>query len=237
MNHTRFAQYPLAGIPGHTLIRELPASDRPDARLTHHGVTALSGPELLACLLRLPSLEQAEALLAAYDGLPGLAKAPETELAAFKGLGPAKVTQLKAAFELGLRLVATTPIERPRIKSPADAASLLLGRMSRLEQEHLCTILLDTRNQVLRIETVYIGSLNTAVVRVAELFREAIRVNSAALVIAHNHPSGELSPSPEDVHLTRQVVEAGKLLNIEVLDHLIIGHQRWVSLKERGLGF
>jgi len=109
--------------------------------------------------------------------------------------------------------------------------------MAGLEQEHLRTIILDTKNHVLKVHTVYIGSLNTAVVRVGELFREAVRLNSAALIIAHNHPSGDPTPSPEDVQVTRQIVEAGKLLSIDVLDHLVIGQARWVSLKERGLGF
>jgi DNA repair protein RadC len=109
--------------------------------------------------------------------------------------------------------------------------------MGPLEQEHLRTVIMDSKNHVIKVHTVYVGSLNTAVVRVAELFREAIRLNAAALIVAHNHPSGDPTPSPEDVHVTREIVAAGKLLNIDVLDHLVIGQQRWVSLKERGLGF
>jgi DNA repair protein RadC len=110
--------------------------------------------------------------------------------------------------------------------------------MGSLEQEELRTIIVDSKNQVLKIHTVYKGSLNTAVLRIAEVFREAIRLNAAGLIVAHNHPSGDVSPSPEDVHATRQLVEAGKLLGIDVLDHLVVGGtQRWVSLKDRGLGF
>ena len=138
---------------------------------------------------------------------------------------------------MGRRLLVAAPHERPLVKSPADAANLLMMEMAVLEQEHLRTVLLDSKNQVLKVHTVYIGSLNTAVVRVGELFREAIRLNCAALIVAHNHPSGDPTPSAEDVYVTRQIVEAGKLLSIDVLDHLVICQARWVSLKERGLGF
>jgi DNA repair protein RadC len=126
--------------------------------------------------------------------------------------------------------------DRPRIASPADAASLLLPRLRDLEQEELHVVLLDTRNRVLDIRAVYKGSLNTSMVRIAEIFRPAIEAPAAAIVVAHNHPSMDASPSPEDVNVTRQIVQAGKLLDIDVLDHLIIGHT-YVSLKERGLGF
>ncbi|MFN2224744.1 MAG: RadC family protein, partial [Anaerolineae bacterium] len=154
-----------------------------------------------------------------------------------RGLGPAKVAQIKAALELGRRLLAQSPEERPQIRSPADAANMVMSEMSWLEQEHLKVMLLDTKNRVLGTPTVYIGSLNTSMVRVGELFREAIRANCASLIVVHNHPSGDPTPSPEDVAVTRQIAEAGKLLDIELLDHLIIGQQRFVSLKERGLGF
>jgi len=127
--------------------------------------------------------------------------------------------------------------ERPQIKSPADVANLLLLEMGHLDQEHLRTVLLDTKNRVQQIATIYIGSVNSAQVRIGEIFRDAIRRNSAALIVAHNHPSGDPTPSPEDILVTRQIVEAGKLLDIDVLDHLILGNNRYVSLKERGLGF
>jgi DNA repair protein RadC len=179
----------------------------------------------------------AQRLLVKFGGLGGLARASTSELCAEKGLGEAKVAQLKAAFELGRRLLVESPDERPTITSPADAANLLLGEMGLLEQESMRVILLDTRNRVQAIQTVYQGSLNTTMVRVSELFREAVRANCAAIIVAHNHPSGDPSPSPEDVAITKDIVAAGKLLNIDVLDHLVIGRQRFVSLKERGLGF
>jgi DNA repair protein RadC len=138
---------------------------------------------------------------------------------------------------MGRRLLITAPHERPQITSPADAANLLMLEMSHLEQEHLRVLLLDTKNQVLASPVIYKGNVNTSVIRIAEIFREAIRHNSTALIIAHNHPSGDPTPSPEDIRVTRQIVEAGNLVDIEVLDHLIIGQGRYVSLKERGLGF
>jgi len=223
-------------------IKELPEGERPRERLEHYGANALSSAELLAIILRVGTRDEnvirlAQRLLTTYGGLAGLAQAPFSELMEIKGLGEAKITQLKAAFELGRRLLVAAPHERPLVKSPADAANLLMMEMAVLEQEHLRTVLLDSKNHVLKIHTVYIGSLNTAVVRVGELFREAIRLNCAAMIVAHNHPSGDPTPSAEDVYVTRQIVEAGKLLNVDVLDHLVICQARWVSLKERGLGF
>jgi len=231
-----------AGVEYNPTIKELPSSERPRERLLHYGANALATAELLAIILRTGTRDEnvvrlAQRLLIRYGGLAGLARANTAELSAERGLGPAKTTQLKAALELGRRLLAESPGERPQIRSPADAASLVMSEMSLLEQEHLRVILLDTKNYVLASPTVYIGSLNTSLVRVGELFREAIRANAAALIVLHNHPSGDPTPSPEDVAITRQIIEAGRLLGVEVIDHLIIGRQRFVSLKERGLGF
>jgi DNA repair protein RadC len=133
--------------------------------------------------------------------------------------------------------MATQPEERPTIRSPEDVANLLLGEMSFLEQEELRVVLLNTKNQVMAIPRVYKGSVNTSLIRIGELFREAVRQNCPALVVVHNHPSGDPTPSADDVRVTEQMVEAGKLLEIEVLDHLVLGHQKYVSLKEKGLGF
>ena len=223
-------------------IHDLPEGERPRERLEHYGAGALSSAELLAIILRVGMggenvVRVAERLLARFEGLPGLAQATVSELCQEKGIGQAKAVQIKAALELGRRLLVTAPHERPQMRSPADAANLLMAEMSLLPQEHLRTVLLDTRNRVLSIPTIYVGSLNTAQVRVGEMFREAIRANCAGMIVVHNHPSGDPTPSPEDVQVTRMIVEAGSLLNIDVLDHLIIGRQRFVSLKERGLGF
>jgi DNA repair protein RadC len=223
-------------------IREMPSSERPRERLLRYGAQALSTSELLAIILRTGTpnenvLRLSQRLLVRFGGLAGLARASATELIAEKALGPAKAAQLKASLELGRRLLVERPEERPQVRSPADAANLVMSEMSMLEQEHLVVLLLDTKNRVLTQSTVYKGSLNTSLIRVGELFREAIRANCASLIVIHNHPSGDPTPSPEDVAITRQIVQAGKLLDIEVLDHLIIGLQRFVSLKERGLGF
>ena len=223
-------------------IHELPESERPRERLRNYGARALSNGELLAIVLRTgvggeSVLDLSRRILKRYDGLPGLARAAGAQLASERGLGWAKVAGLQAAFELGRRLVVAVPEERPQINSPRDAATLLMADMSLLEQEQLRTLLLDTKHHVVSSPTVYVGNVNTSVIRVAELFREAVRLNCVAMIVAHNHPSGDPTPSPDDVRVTEQIVKAGRLLDIEVLDHLILGHQRYVSMKERGLGF
>jgi DNA repair protein RadC len=223
-------------------IKDLPQAERPRERLEHYGAGALSVPELLAIVLRSgvrgeSVLRLAERLLWRYKNLAGLARASFAELQGEKGVGPAKAAQIHAALELGRRLTLVSPDERPQVRSPADAANLVMSEMGLLEQEHLRVLLLDMRKRVLRIETVYKGSLNSSMVRVCEVFREAIRANAVSLIVVHNHPSGDPAPSPEDVTLTEQIVQAGRLLSIEVLDHLIIGQQRFISLKERGMGF
>jgi DNA repair protein RadC len=182
-------------------------------------------------------LEIATDLVSKYQTLAKLSRAPLTELTGFAGIGEAVATRLKAAMELGRRLLIETPDVRPQITSPADAASLVQHEMGLLEREEVRVILLNTRNRVLDIVTVYKGSLNTSWVRISELFTEAIRQVASAIVLIHNHPSGNSTPSPEDVRLTEMVVEAGKLLDIEIMDHICIGQGQFTSLKERGLGF
>lgn len=219
-------------------IRELPETERPVHRLTQLGASALSTTELLAILLGNPhQLQDAASLLAAFDDLVGVARAPSTELQQQPGVGATTAARIKAAFELGRRLIVERPKSLPQVRSPADAANLVMPEMNLLEQEHLRTILLDTKNHVLGIPTIYIGSVNTTMIRISELFREAIRRQCPSIIIVHNHPSGSPDPSPEDVMVTRQAVEAGKLLDIEVMDHIILGFNRFVSLKERGMGF
>lgn len=224
------------------MMRDVPEQNRPRERLMQVGAQTVSTAELLAIVLRTGVggenvLRLAERLLIQFKDLPGLARASVAELRSVKGIGPTKAVEIKAALELGRRLMATAPEERPRVTSPADAANLLMSEMMFLEQEHLRLILLDTRNRVLSTPTIYIGSLNTSVIRIGELFRAAIKENAAAFIIVHNHPSGDPSPSPEDINVTRQVAQSGKLLDIDLLDHIVIGRQRYVSLKERGLGF
>jgi DNA repair protein RadC len=182
-------------------------------------------------------LALATRLLSTYRGLIGLARAGFRELCGEKGLGEAKAAQLKAALELGRRLSSTQPEERVVIRSPEDVANLLLTEMGLLEQEHMRVVLLNQRNQVLGVPEIYRGSVNTSLVRVGELFREAVRQNCPAIVLVHNHPSGDPTPSNDDVAVTKQAAEAGRLLDIEVLDHVIIGQGRYYSLKEQGKAF
>ncbi len=224
------------------LIRELPERERPRERLKHYGASSLSNAELLAIILRTGAASQsvlnlATRLLSKFGGLAGLARAGFGELCQERGLGEAKAAQVKASIELGRRLLSEPDIGRAIVKSPADVANLVQAEMSLLEQEELRLVLLNTKNQVVSIPTVYRGSVNTSLVRVAEIFRDAVRQNCPALIVVHNHPSGDPSPSPEDIRITEQMVEAGRLLDIDVLDHLVIGRQLYVSMKERSLSF
>jgi DNA repair protein RadC len=223
-------------------IRDLPATDRPRERLRDAGPGALSNQELLAILLRTGSasesaLVQANRLLGRFRGLVGLARAGFAELCAEHGLGEAKASQVQAALELGKRLAAAQPEERVSIRSPEDVGNLLQGEMGLLDQEHLRVLLLNTRNQVLGTHEVYRGSVHTAVVRIGELFREALRQNAPCIILVHNHPSGDPAPSSEDIAMTKQAIAAGELLDIDVLDHVIIAHARFASLKSLRVAF
>lgn len=223
-------------------ITDLAADERPRERLEKCGAEALSKAELLAILLRvgvtgMNSVQLAQKTLDDLGGLAGIQKASFAQVCAEKGVGPAKAAQIKAAIELGIRLKKENPELAAAINSPEDAAELVRYEMQGLIQENLWVILLDTRNRMIAVEKVYVGSLNASMVRVGELFRAALQRSAASIILAHNHPSGDPTPSPEDTSLTRAVVEAGKLLNVEVLDHLVIGHNAFVSMKEKGLGF
>ncbi len=223
-------------------IADLPADDRPRERLAKLGAQALSSAELIAILLRVgvsgeSAVSMGRRLLHDLGGLSGLHRAAFDELCAQHGIGAAKAAQIKAAIELGRRLMLETPDVRPAIHSPADAAALVQYEMSGLEKEEMRVILLNSRNSVVDIVTVAHGSLNSAQIRVGEVFTPAVRKNAAAIIVVHNHPSGDPQPSPNDIAITRAIVEAGKLLGIEVLDHLVIGLGKYLSLKEKKLGF
>jgi DNA repair protein RadC len=223
-------------------ITDLEESERPRERLAKLGAQALSQAELLAILLRVGApgenaVQVGQRLLRDLGGLAGIHRASYDEVCSQYGIGPAKAAQIKAAIELGRRLAVAAPEERPTVNSPEDAATLVQYEMGALESEELRVILLDVRNRVLDVVVVYRGSTTSAQVRVGELFKAAVRRNAAAIIVIHNHPSGDPSPSPEDVALTRAIVQAGKMLDVGVLDHLVIGRGRYVSLKERGLGF
>jgi len=223
------------------LLNIIDKNDLPRERMKRLGPNALKNEELLAIILRTGShgenvLHLSERLLQEHGGLGGLARLPQNEWTRTKGIGAVKAIELQAVFELGRRLSAASPNDRPTVKSPGDAVNLL-SDMKVMEQEVMRTLLLDTKNRVLAMPTVYTGSVNTTVIRVAELFKEAIRQNCTSLIVAHNHPSGDPTPSPEDVAVTSEIVKAGKILDIDVLDHVVIGASKFVSLKERGLGF
>jgi DNA repair protein RadC len=222
-------------------IHDMPDNERPRERLMHYGASALSNAELLAIILRTGTAQEnvlhlAERILARYEGLQGLAQASPNELQDITGLGMAKATQIMAALEIGKRSITHSGNERPVIHAAADAARLVMD-MGTLRQEQVRVILLDSGQRVIAIPTVYTGTINTSVLRVSEIFREAITRNSPAIILVHNHPSGDPSPSPEDIELTRTLIAAGNLLDIQVFDHLIIGQPGWVSLKEMRLGF
>jgi DNA repair protein RadC len=223
-------------------IMDLDEIDRPRERLAKQGARVLSNPELLAILLRVGirgenAVQVGQRLLTSFGGLSGLQRATFEELCAQPGVGVAKAAQIKAAIELGFRLSNLEVADRPTVHSPADAAALVKYEMSALEQEELWVMLLDTRNRLLKTDQLYRGSLNSSMVRVGEVFKAAVRSSAASVLVLHNHPSGDPTPSPEDVILTRAIVDAGRLLDIDVLDHLVIAGGKFISLKERGLGF
>jgi DNA repair protein RadC len=183
------------------------------------------------------AIEMAEQALLRLDGLDGVGRASLVELERTPGIGPVRAAQLTAAFELGRRLLAEWPGPRWTIRGPRDLADRLLLQLGRLEREELRVVLLNARNAVLGAPTVYQGNVSAALVRIGELFRDAVRQHAVGIIVVHNHPSGDPTPSPDDLHLTAQAVAAGRLLDVQVLDHLIIGHDAYVSLRDRGIAF
>ncbi len=223
-------------------IRELPETERPRERLAARGPGGLSAAELIALVWGSGSrgtsaVALADEALARHEGLTGLARASDLELQAIPGVGTARAAQLAAAFELGRRLMADWPAGRWTVRSPGDVADRLILQMGRLEREELRVVMLNTKNVVLRVAIVYQGNVSSSLVRVGELFREAVRVNASGVILVHNHPSGDPTPSPDDLHLTAEALAAGRLLDIDLLDHLVIGHDAYVSLRDRGVVF
>ncbi len=227
-----------AKLEYHATVRDLPTDERPRERLQNHGPRALSNAELLAIILRTGTtrenvLELAGKLLAKYGGLGGLMRAEFIEICNEYGLGSAKTAQLKAALEIGRRLGMLQSDEKYQIRSPADAANLVMMEMAFLDHEQMRILILDTKNQLVENISRYQGTVNSSVLRAAEIYRPAIIRNCPAVIICHNHPSGDPTPSPEDIAVTEQLVAAGQHLDIELVDHLVIGNQRFVSLKEQ----
>lgn len=224
-------------------IKDLPTEERPRERLHRYGAQVLSDVELLVVLIRTgtraeSALGIAQRILKGDGGKSGLAYVVDSsveELSKIKGIGPAKAIQIKAAVELGRRISSYDRREQITITSPLDVKDLLMEEMRFLEKEHFKTILLNIKNHVISVEDISIGSLNSSIVHPREVFKPAIRRSSASVLLVHNHPSGDPTPSKEDIEVTGRLVEAGKILGINVLDHIIIGNNHIISLKEKGL--
>lgn len=220
-------------------MKDVPKTERPRERLLQFGASHLSNQELLAILLGSGTKKESvmglsSRLLMHFEGLKLLSEATIEELLSIRGIGQAKGVTLLAALEVGKRIHQYKPEERYVIRSPEDGADYVMEEMRSLNQEHLVALFLNTKNQVIHQQTIFIGSLNASIVHPREIFREAVKRSAASVVCAHNHPSGDPSPSQEDIHVTRRLVEAGKIMGIELLDHLVIGNNRFISLKEKG---
>lgn len=221
------------------MIRDLPLDERPRERLLTEGAEFLSNAELLAILLRTGTRNQSALQMAHYilqetEGLKFLNEMTIEELMTIKGIGKSKAIQLLASMELGKRVTRKPLTKISAIYSPEDCVAFLSAEMKHLTQEHFVVIFLDTKNYVIGKRTIFIGSLNKAIVHPREVFKEAIKRSSASIICAHNHPSGDPTPSEQDIGLTHRLYEAGELIGIKVLDHLIIGDEQFVSLKEKG---
>jgi len=221
-------------------VRYMPDEEKPRERLMAKGPEGLSSRELLALVLnsgtrQASSLELADRLLSKWQTLRDLADASVEEITQVEGIGPAKAASLLAAMELGRRLVAQQGHMRPPVRCAADAASLVLPRLRDLAREEFLVLLMDTKNKVIAIKTVSVGHLQGSLVHPRELFREAVRRSAAAVILVHNHPSGDPEPSADDLSLTDRLRDVGRILGIPVLDHVIIGDNKYISLRERGL--
>lgn len=221
------------------MIKDFPKDSTPRERLIANGATSLSNQELLAILLRTGTknesvLQLSNRLLNNFEGLRRLKDATIEEITTINGIGRVKAIQIMASLELGRRINRLQYEDRYTIRSPEDAAKYMMDEMRFLSQEHFVALYLNTKNQVLHKQAIFIGSLNASIVHPREVFREALRRSSASIICLHNHPSGDPTPSREDIDVTKRLVECGKLLGIEVLDHLIIGDTKFISLKEKG---
>nr|WP_279626110.1 DNA repair protein RadC [Halobacillus dabanensis] len=221
------------------MIKDVPRQDRPRERMIDLGASHLSNQELLAILLgsgtkKESVMELSNRLLVHFEGIMLLKDATIEELTAIRGIGVAKAVLLLSAIEMGKRMQKMKPVERYMIRSPEDGADFVMEEMRDLKQEHFICLFLNTKNQVLHRQTIFIGSLNASIVHPREVYKEAVKRSAASIICAHNHPSGDPTPSQEDIQVTRRLKECGKMIGIELLDHLVIGDRKFISLKEKG---
>lgn len=219
-------------------IKDMPLEMRPRERLSIHGEASLSETELLAIIIgsgskNISALELANRLLVSFKGLRNIREADLEDLTKVKGIGPAKATNIKAAIELGRRTALDVKI-KDFIHSPEDVSQLLMEEMRYYDREHLYGLYLDRKGGLISKKIISIGSLSSSIVHPREVFKVAIKCSAASIIIAHNHPSGDPTPSREDIEITRRLAEVGRIMGIELIDHLVIGHKSYCSLKEKG---
>ncbi|MBI2288064.1 MAG: DNA repair protein RadC [Chloroflexi bacterium] len=222
-------------------VHDLPISERPRERLQRFGAEALSTPEILALILGRGIAGESvtvtvQRLLSQFGSLSGIAGASVEELDGVKGIGLAKAAQIKAVFELASRLEGSAELgKKLSLKAPDEVVNLVRGRLRGKKKEHFLALLLDTRGRVIKIAEISVGSLDTSIVHPREVFKEAMSASAASVIFVHNHPSGDCQPSEDDKKMTKRLVEAGEIVGIDVLDHIIIGDKDYLSLKREGL--
>lgn len=220
-------------------VKSLPLDQRPREKLIKNGPKSLSDSELLAIILRVGNKKEnvvkvSNRIFNKYN-IKSLSRLGISSLKKEFGIGDAKACQIIACFELGRRVVKYKKDKRISIRKAKDLAKILIPEMGSLKKEHFKGLFLDSRNKIIKEETIFIGSLNESVIHPREIFQIALEENAASLILAHNHPSGDSKPSEEDIEITKQIINAGKILGIPVLDHLIIAHDKYFSFREKGL--